>query len=59
MEILTAPQCPECKAAVTVPDGAMVAEIVICGTCSSELEVIATGPAMLALAPEIEEDWGE
>lgn len=59
METLAATQCPECKAGVPVPDSAMVAEIVVCGTCSAELEVVATGPAVLALAPEVEEDWGE
>lgn len=59
MDTLTAPQCPECKSAVQVHEGAMAAEIVICVVCSSELEVVATSPVLLALAPEIEEDWGE
>ena len=51
--------CPECHAAVAVPDDAMAAEIVVCAECSSELEIVAVAPAALALAPEVEEDWGE
>ena len=30
-----------------------------CPDCGAELEVTATGPVALALAPEAEEDWGE
>jgi alpha-aminoadipate carrier protein LysW len=30
-----------------------------CPDCRSELEVVSTGPVMLAIAPEAEEDWGE
>ncbi|MGW3077174.1 MULTISPECIES: alpha-aminoadipate/glutamate carrier protein LysW [unclassified Kitasatospora] len=52
-------QCPECQGSVDVPGDVLAAEIVICGHCSSELEVVATGPLVLALAPEVEEDWGE
>ena len=59
METLAAAQCPECKSGVPVPGSAMVAEIVVCGVCSAELELVATGPVVLALAPEVEEDWGE
>ncbi len=51
--------CPECEDAVAVPDGARQSEIVECGGCLSELEVITTAPLLLALAPEVEEDWGE
>jgi alpha-aminoadipate carrier protein LysW len=52
-------QCPQCRCSVDVSADLMVAEIVICQHCSSELEVVATGPVVLALAPEVEEDWGE
>lgn len=51
--------CPECRATVAVPHDAMAAEIVVCAECSSELEIVAVQPAVLALAPEVEEDWGE
>jgi alpha-aminoadipate carrier protein LysW len=52
-------QCPQCRGVVDVSTDLLVAEIVICRHCASELEVVATGPVVLALAPEVEEDWGE
>ncbi|WP_433496681.1 lysine biosynthesis protein LysW [Sphaerimonospora sp. CA-214678] len=52
-------QCPECQGTVAGSDDLMVAEIVICRQCSTELEVVAVDPVVLALAPEVEEDWGE
>ncbi|GAA1551589.1 lysine biosynthesis protein LysW [Dactylosporangium maewongense] len=59
MTVATTVQCPQCGGAVDVSDELMVAEIVICQHCSSELEVVTTDPVVLALAPEVEEDWGE
>ncbi|WBB77729.1 lysine biosynthesis protein LysW [Micromonospora sp. WMMD882] len=55
----TAHACPECEGPIHVPDSARLSEILECGDCRSELEIVALGPAVLALAPEIEEDWGE
>ncbi|MFD7659502.1 lysine biosynthesis protein LysW [Actinosynnema sp. NPDC059797] len=52
-------KCPECNADVELGPGVMVAEIVDCGTCSSGLEVVSVEPLILALAPDVEEDWGE
>jgi alpha-aminoadipate carrier protein LysW len=37
----------------------VVCEVVACTECAAELEVIALDPVELALAPEVEEDWGE
>lgn len=51
--------CPECAAKVTVPVPTVQNEIVECPDCRSELEVIGVTPIVLALAPEVEEDWGE
>ena len=51
--------CPVCEAPIDVPAESRVSEILECADCSSELEVVAIDPAMLALAPEVEEDWGE
>lgn len=51
--------CPECSSGVAVADPATVSEIVECVDCRSELEVISTDPVRLAVAPDIEEDWGE
>lgn len=52
-------RCPECDGAIGIPDNARLSEIVVCSDCSAELEIIALDPIVLALAPEIEEDWGE
>lgn len=53
------PSCPECDAEVEMPADAMAGEIVECGDCGTELEVTSIDPMTLALAPEVEEDWGE
>lgn len=55
----TATQCPQCDEAVPVAATAFVSELLKCPSCNTELEVVAVGPPELALAPEIEEDWGE
>jgi alpha-aminoadipate carrier protein LysW len=59
MTTTTAPACPECDGEVALGDTVRLSEIVECGECRSELEVVALGPAVLARAPEVEEDWGE
>jgi alpha-aminoadipate carrier protein LysW len=55
----TALACPECEGPVDVADSVRLSEILECGECRSELEIVALNPTVLALAPEIEEDWGE
>ncbi len=50
--------CPECEGNVPVSD-VEKGEIVQCPDCGAELEVRATDPVALQLAPEEEEDWGE
>ncbi len=50
--------CPECEGSVPVAD-VEKGEIVQCPDCGAELEVRATDPVLLQLAPEEEEDWGE
>ena len=52
-------KCPECDGAVSVAADAVKGEIVSCPDCGAELEVTGTSPLALALAPEVEEDWGE
>lgn len=39
--------------------GAEQGEILTCGECGTELEVLSLDPIQLALAPETDEDWGE
>ncbi|MEV0681808.1 lysine biosynthesis protein LysW [Actinosynnema sp. NPDC050436] len=56
---MTATLCPACDAGVVVDGATLPNEIVECGECRSELEVVTTEPVLLALAPEVEEDWGE
>lgn len=51
--------CPECDGKVELSEPVRLSEIVQCPECSSELEVVELDPPALAVAPEIEEDWGE
>lgn len=57
--MITTQTCPECEDQVQISDSARLNEIIDCSGCRSELEIIALSPVMLALAPEVEEDWGE
>ena len=59
MTTATVSTCPDCTESVPVPDGLRVTSIVVCPGCKVELEVISLDPAEFALAPEIEEDFGE
>ncbi len=52
-------QCPECEATVPMDSNVEMGEILVCPDCGAELEVTGLGPAVLALAPREEEDWGE
>ena len=51
--------CPECEGQIQLSEEPHQSEIVECAECRAELEVVATNPVLLALAPEAEEDWGE
>jgi alpha-aminoadipate/glutamate carrier protein LysW len=51
--------CPECETPVNLDEPVRLSGIAECPGCSSELEVVGLDPLELALAPEIEEDWGE
>ncbi|MFF6773018.1 lysine biosynthesis protein LysW [Streptomyces sp. NPDC012637] len=55
----TTQACPECEDEVQISASVRLNEIVECAGCRSELEIVALSPAVLALAPEVEEDWGE
>ncbi len=52
-------ECPECAGAVAFARPPMSGEVVRCGDCGVELEVTSTSPVTVALAPQVEEDWGE
>ncbi len=52
-------ECPECGADVAFDEAPMAGEIIECEECGVELEVTAVDPLAIAVAPEVEEDWGE
>jgi alpha-aminoadipate carrier protein LysW len=54
----TMANCPECDAEITAQD-LIIGEIIYCHDCSAELEVLRLEPPAVALAPQVEEDWGE
>ncbi|MEI7657160.1 MAG: lysine biosynthesis protein LysW [Phycisphaerae bacterium] len=56
---VTACPCPECDAAVPFTRVPLRGEVVRCPDCTAELEVRQIDPLTLALAPQVEEDWGE
>lgn len=51
-------ECIECASPITETP-TMTGEILDCSDCGVELEVIQLNPILLAVAPEVEEDWGE
>ncbi|MFI9815809.1 lysine biosynthesis protein LysW [Saccharothrix variisporea] len=53
--------CLVCDSALEVAPDAEKGEIVECGSCGQEHEVVeaADGRFAVAFAPEVEEDWGE
>ncbi|HVO68536.1 MAG TPA: lysine biosynthesis protein LysW [Aggregatilineaceae bacterium] len=52
-------ECVECGAVIEVPEDVMQGEILSCGDCGTELEVVEVEPLTLDLAPVEMEDWGE
>ena len=45
--------CPECEGAINLKDDVQQGEIVVCGDCGVDLEVISITPTItLALAPQ-------
>jgi len=51
--------CPECEGPIRLAEDLMEGEIIPCGDCGAELEVLSVHPLKLGLAPEVQEDWGE
>ena len=52
-------ECTECAATVTFSREPLRGEVVRCAECGAELEVTDTAPITVAIAPEVQEDWGE
>jgi alpha-aminoadipate carrier protein LysW len=59
MTMTAAQVCPECEEPVRIGDSVRLGEILECASCRIELEIVALRPTVVALAPEVEEDWGE
>jgi len=53
-------KCPDCEAAIDVPENAVQGEIVSCSDCGLDLEVAIT-PQGRSIKPVVieKEDWGE
>ncbi len=58
METVNILACIECAGEIQAQPR-FTGEIIDCSDCGAELEVTNLAPLTLALAPEIEEDWGE
>ena len=56
---MTTTECPVCAGEVGLTEETVISELIDCGECSSELEVITVDPPRLEEAPEVAEDWGE
>lgn len=58
---ITAPKCLVCDTELEVAEDWEKGEIVECGACGQEHEVLERSDAgvRVDLAPEVEEDWGE
>jgi alpha-aminoadipate/glutamate carrier protein LysW len=54
-------KCEECDADISIPEDAIVGEIVQCKECSAEYEVASIGKdgVKVKQAEVAEEDWGE
>ena len=53
-------KCPDCEAAISVPDDAVEGEIVTCPDCGLDLEVHMDGQTRRIKPLVLEkEDWGE
>lgn len=57
--VTTTCTCPECEGPIGFDRPPLRSQVVRCISCGVELEVVNTAPVELALAPEVEEDWGE
>ncbi len=57
---MTNEKCPDCEATVTVPEDALLGEILSCPDCGLDLEVTKVGQNQAVKALVVEkEDWGE
>lgn len=55
---VTVIECTECAGTIDA-EPTLVGEILDCNDCGAELEVLSLSPLQVALAPDVQEDWGE
>jgi alpha-aminoadipate/glutamate carrier protein LysW len=51
--------CVECEGIIFLPKDVEENEIVVCGDCGIDLEVLSLEPLIVHSAPITDEDWGE
>jgi alpha-aminoadipate carrier protein LysW len=56
---LTSVTCIECEGQIELAQGTEVNEILVCGDCGVDLELVSLDPPTVELAPMEDEDWGE
>lgn len=52
-------KCLECMAELELAGDLQKGEVTTCPECSTDLEILQIKPIKLALAPEVQEDWGQ
>jgi alpha-aminoadipate/glutamate carrier protein LysW len=54
-------ECHECGAEISVPDDAVVGEIVACPDCGTDFEIASKAKEQVQLKPAetVGEDWGQ
>lgn len=54
-------ECQECGAEISVPEDAVVVEIITCPDCGGEYEIASKADENLKLKPaeRVGEDWGQ
>lgn len=51
--------CPECNAALNIPQDAVQGEIIDCPECGIEVEIVNPSNGEVRVAEATQEDWGE
>ena len=51
--------CTVCEARIDLPNDCSEGELLTCGDCGTELEVVTLDPITVEEAPQVQEDWGE
>ncbi|CAM2065211.1 lysine biosynthesis protein LysW [Sulfidibacter corallicola] len=52
-------ECVVCGAPIELGDDTLQGELIDCGDCGTELEVVSTQPFLIQEAPQEAEDWGQ